>query len=167
MMGLDLADPEGVEAESGSREPGLGLLAHRTRFEGDKRTVQVQGSLVSPRGPFTALAGTSIRGYEIHVGRTEVQEGGGLWEIDLPSSLCADGAVDPTGRIWGTYIHGLFDNDAVREAWLRSLGWLGEVHAFERQTAYDRLADHVETHLDLGALKAIIWRAGIREEKAR
>ncbi|HEY0513801.1 MAG TPA: cobyric acid synthase, partial [Thermoanaerobaculia bacterium] len=157
MMGRDLADPDGIEAAPGAAATGLGLLSLRTRFGGGKRTVQVRGTLGAPRGPFAALAGLPIRGYEIHVGQSELLAGSALWEIGPPWGPGADGAVDRTGRIWGTYLHGLFDNDAVREAWLRSLGWRGTARAFERQTAYDRLADHVAAHLDLGALEALIW----------
>jgi adenosylcobyric acid synthase len=166
MMGLDLLDPEGVEAESGARAPGLGLLPHRTFFRGDKRTVLVRGPLAVPSGPFAALGGTEIRAYEIHAGETELLSGRALWEIGPPAEPRRDGAVDPTERIWGTYLHGLFENDTVREAWLRSLGWRGKARSFERQSAYDRLANHVEAHLDLDALEAMIWD-GTQKESTR
>jgi cobyric acid synthase len=52
----------------------------------------------------------------------------------------------------------LFDNDALRHAWLRSLGWQGNGQLFNRQLAYNRLADHVRTHLDMTTLQRIIWR---------
>jgi adenosylcobyric acid synthase len=83
-----------------------------------------------------------------------------------PASLChigppghghADGALAAEGRIWGTYLHGLVDNDALRQAWLGSLGWPGSSQPFDRQLAYNRLAGHVRAYLDMAALRQIIW----------
>jgi cobyric acid synthase len=56
-------------------------------------------------------------------------------------------------------LHGLFDNDALRHAWLRSLGWQGTGQAFDREQAYNRLANHVRAHLDMEALRHIIGEA--------
>jgi adenosylcobyric acid synthase len=61
------------------------------------------------------------------------------------------------GQIWGTYLHGLFENDTLRHAWLHSLGWQGSGQSFDRQLAYNRLAEHVRNHLDMAALRKIIW----------
>ena len=67
------------------------------------------------------------------------------------------GAGDQSGRIWGSYLHGLFDNDALRHAWLRSLGWQDHGQIFDREQAYNRLAAHVRSHLDMDAVRQIIW----------
>ena len=67
-----------------------------------------------------------------------------------------DGALSVDGRIWGTYLHGLFDNNALRHAWLRGLGWQGMGQSFDRERAYNRLANHVRDHLDMEALRQII-----------
>jgi adenosylcobyric acid synthase len=69
-----------------------------------------------------------------------------------------DGAVSPDGRVWGTYLHGLFDNPAVCRALvddLRRRRGLPPVTAAPAPTLekeLDRLADHLERHLDLGRL---------------
>jgi adenosylcobyric acid synthase len=69
----------------------------------------------------------------------------------------ADGVVTLGGRCWGTYLHGIFDNDALRHAWLHSLGWQpADAQLFDRQEAYNRLADHVRAHLDMNALAQIV-----------
>ncbi len=159
MLGQSLLDPDGAEAEPGARAPGLGLLPIETVFAGDKRTVQVQATLQGKIGPFAALRGTPIRGYEIHMGRSYPLDATAppLCHIGPPDSGHADGALSKEGQIWGAYLHGLFDNDALRHAWLRSLGWQGRGQSFDRQLAYNRLADHVRAHLDMAALRQIIW----------
>jgi adenosylcobyric acid synthase len=159
MLGQTLADPDGVEAEPGACSDGLGLLPIQTTFAGDKHTVQVRATLQAPQGPFAALQGTLIHGYEIHMGRSEPTGATlpALCRIGHPVTGHPDGVLDPTGYIWGTYLHGIFDNDALRHAWLRSLGWHGAGHTFDRHLAYHRLANHVRTHLDMPALEHIIW----------
>jgi adenosylcobyric acid synthase len=73
----------------------------------------------------------------------------------------ADGMVAAEGRIWGCYLHGLFDNASLRRTWLRSLGWCESASATHAPTsleaAMDHLADHVEASLDVSQLEAIIW----------
>lgn len=159
MMGQTLSDPDGVEAPAGTQASGLGLLPIETTFAGDKHTVQVQATLQADLGPFATLKGTPIQGYEIHMGRSQpvTQTLSTLCEIGRSPQSHADGVITPTGQIWGTYLHGLFDNDALRHAWLRSLGWQAPAQIFDRQLAYNRLADHVEAHLDMEALRRIIW----------
>ncbi len=162
ILGRRLFDPDGVEAEAGAGAAGLDLLPIETVFAGDKRTVQVQATLQASAGPLAALQGTPIRGYEIHMGRSG-------YVADDVSPLChigpagaghTDGAMIQAGQIWGTYLHGIFDNDGLRHAWLRSLGWQDDGQLFNRQAAYQRLAEHVRAHLDMAALQQIIWGNG-------
>jgi adenosylcobyric acid synthase len=159
MLGQSLLDPNGVEAEPGALAAGLGLLPVETVFAGDKRTVQVQATIQAETGPLAVLRGAPIRGYEIHMGRSHLLDPAAphLSDVGPPNNRHADGTLTGGGRIWGTYLHGLFDNDALRHAWLASLGWQGRGQPFDRQLAYNRLADHVRTHLDMEALREIIW----------
>ena len=159
MLGGPIYDPDGSEAPAGSQAMGLDLLPITTTFAGDKHTVQVQATLTATSGPLAGLTDSPIHGYEIHMGRSEMTE-------QTVSSLCRiitdndghlDGAISPNGRVWGTYLHGLFDNDALRHAWLRHLGWQGDGSLFDRQQAYNRLADHVRSHVDMAALEKIVW----------
>jgi adenosylcobyric acid synthase len=162
MLGQSLLDPDGVEAEPGAQAAGLGLLPVETVFAGDKHTVQVQATVEAEMGPLTVLRGTPIRGYEIHMGRSRLLDPAApcLSYIGPPDNRHADGALGAGGCIWGTYLHGLFDNDALRHAWLASLGWQGRGQPFDRQLAYNRLAEHVRAHLDMAALRQIIWVKG-------
>jgi hypothetical protein len=69
-----------------------------------------------------------------------------------------DGAVTGDGRVWGTYLHGVFENDDFRHRWLRELGWQGEVVSTTalRQTEYDWLADVVKTAVDWAAIDSLL-----------
>ncbi len=161
IMGEELLDPEGSEARLGARSNGLALLPLRTRFSGDKRTTQVSAAWQAEAGALAALAGTAVTAYEIHMGRSEIRDPSVSAAFRLSSGEDRhDGACSADGRVWGTYFHGVFDNDDFRHGWLRSLGWSGAGRRFDRQQAYDRLAAHVRAHLDLDALRAIIRGSG-------
>jgi adenosylcobyric acid synthase len=129
--------------------PGLDLLPVETAFSPAKRvrrsTLQLSGV-----GPLAGADGR-VSGFEIHAGRTRA-----VGEVATPLS-------DPTGdrsgaalgaasdRAVGTYLHGLFENDGPREAFLRAAGW--EPAAVpDRPSPYDAAADLVAEHLDLAAL---------------
>lgn len=162
ILGETLSDPQGSEAAPGTRAEGLALLPLSTRFVAEKQTVQVRGTCRASRGALAEVAGTTVTAYEIHMGRTEIRGPGcepvfRLEDEAGGESTRSDGASSRDGQVWGTYLHGVFDNDDFRHGWLETLGWHGEGRRFDRQPAYDRLADHVQAHLDLDALRAIIW----------
>jgi len=99
-----------------------------------------------------------VEGYEIHMGRTVLPRGARPL-LSLGGGR-TDGAVSAGGRIWGTYLHGIFDSGEFREEWLRFLGRRepGKDLPFRvvREQAFDRLADEVEAALDMKALERII-----------
>jgi adenosylcobyric acid synthase len=94
------------------------------------------------------------RGYEIHMGETS-------------------GAINNGGRVWGTYVHGLFDDDAFRHRFLdRVRAQCGLAPAREkapvtanRQARIDRWADHLRQSLDLDLIRA--WTGLKRYELTR
>ena len=59
-------------------------------------------------------------------------------------------------RVWGTYFHGLFTNDAFRHHWLTQLGWHRSESDGDRFPDYDRLADAVEAAIDGYLLSQIV-----------
>ncbi|MBI2506186.1 MAG: cobyric acid synthase [Candidatus Latescibacteria bacterium] len=145
MLGQTLADPLGVEGAPGSNTPGLGLLPVVTRLGANKQTHQARLRLPN---------GQVLTGYEIHVGETTLLSGavrlGDLIERSGQPAHEPDGATSIDGRIWGTYLHGIFANDAYRRHWLGSLGWQGGAASAAnlREAEYDRLADAVEAAVD-------------------
>ncbi|MGV6838728.1 MAG: cobyric acid synthase, partial [Planktomarina sp.] len=64
-----------------------------------------------------------------------------------------DGAISANGRISGSYLHGMFQNNAFRAAWLKSLGGTSKLdYNTEVESTLDDLADHIETHLDVDGI---------------
>jgi adenosylcobyric acid synthase len=119
-----------VEGPPGS-SAGLGLLDLHTTLEREKQLRSVSGRLPFQDAPFN--------GYEIHMGASRGE------------TRSAD------GRIFGTYVHGIFDTPAACAALLRWAGMPGasgvDLDAL-REASLERLADGVEEHLDLQAVFA-------------
>lgn len=152
MMGLDVCDPEGVDGSGMERLPGLGLLPVHTVMTGEKVTRQVE---------FTCGGSATVcRGYEIHMGKTVFEEGGNA----VPLNCLADGSADGCrvdDRCMGTYIHGILDNATVIEELLapyvkKEAGRVMTDYAAYKEEQYDRLADHVRTHLNMPLLYEIL-----------
>ena len=164
MLGRSISDPSGVESPTGTQCEGLDLLPVVTEFAAAKATHQVQAETLPGPGFLASAVGTQVAGYEIHMGRSRrVDDAHPLFRLTQRSGQPADsldGAVDAAGRVWGTYLHGLFDNADFRRSWLRSLGWLSPDQEVDvtaiRQAAYDRLAAAVRSSLDMGRLREIV-----------
>ena len=161
MLGRSLHDPRGVEGRAGRAE-GLGLLPVETVFLEGKRTVQVEAEVVTDRGPFSGLRGTRVRGYEIHVGHSW-GEGQPVFRT-LGRGSRDEGMISPDGLVWGTYLHGLFENAPLRRAliaWAASRKGLRLDPLRGREPAmleesFERLAEAVRRHLDVAWLFRVV-----------
>lgn len=161
MLGMNIDDPSGVE--SGGQplhRAGLGLLAVDTLLLNEKVTRQARGRVVTPLLNEAAVPDAAFSGYEIHMGETRLRPGAEPFaEITRQGDARTqtDGAVDASGLVMGTYIHGLFDSDPFRHQWLnaaRRVCGLAPARVVldltaERDRRLDRLADHLEASLDL------------------
>ena len=144
MLGQVISDPDGIEGTAGD-SAGLGLLDVVTQMTGDKRLTSVHAVHVDTELPF--------EGYEIHIGRTEGPDNARPFaHVDGQP----EGAQSSDGRVMGSYLHGMFSNDAWRGAFLNSLGVTASgSYSSGVEQALDDLADHVETFLDVeGILQA-------------
>jgi adenosylcobyric acid synthase len=157
MLGRSIADPHGLEGPA--REvPGLGLLGHTTVLARDKTVRSVRG--------IERETGLPVAGYEIHLGRS------GRGADDLPwlgIEGREEGSVRRDGRVFGTYVHGLFANDAFRTAFLARLGVAARrSFDYERriEATLDRLADHLETALDLDRIYELAERGSQTAKRA-
>jgi adenosylcobyric acid synthase len=154
MLGTRLHDPLGVEGPAGSTA-ALGLLDCETELAAEKTLANVSGRI--------AGSGPEVRGYEIHMG---VTRGAAL---ERPAVVLeggrADGARSADGQILGTYLHGLFDSPSALAAlleWAGVDGAQGVDFAARREADLDRLADALETHLDLSKLATCLPHAAAR-----
>src|SRR5207249_1415885 len=115
MLGVAVEDPLGLEG--GGRAPGLGSLPVTTTLSREKVTRRVRARL--------AKTGAAFDAYEIHLGRTRSSDPGDpvvpFAEVETGSGWRPDGAVSVDGRVWGTYLHGLFDAGSVRATLLAEL----------------------------------------------
>ena len=160
MLGQRLYDPDGIESTI-SEMDGLGILPLTTVFAGSKETHRIRGEVVEAFGLLKAAAGASLTGYEIHMGRT-TGEGMALpfrindrTDVPVTSETAFDGAMDGSGSVLGTYIHGLFHNGQLRRAMLEELARRKGVAlpaAAElgvMDTEFDKLADWVRSSLNM------------------
>lgn len=162
MIGKSITDSH--EMEYHGTVPGLGLLSLHTEMQPAKISRLISGETVT-----TSLFGQSIAtlcliGYEIHVGITEVSEDTRCFSrvaaIGQPEQTSLDGCVSDDGRIFGTYLHGLFDGDEFRHAFLaaaRAFHHLAPAMILDdwrakREKSFDRLAEAVRTFIDLPEL---------------
>ena len=142
MLGRTIADPDGIEGSPGET-PGLGLLDVETIMTADKSLVEVDATHIG--------TDTSFSGYEIHIGQTSGPD------CDRPFARIGerlDGAQSHDGRVVGSYLHGMFSDDAFRENFRSSLGARASGYQFDEELdgTLDRLAEHLEAHLDVDGL---------------
>lgn len=178
MLGLKLLDPHAVESAEPGESEGLGYLPLSTAFLQQKTTVRVSGTLAADHPlqlSTQASASTGeipITGYEIHMGTTKNHDAASvrcLFSLDGPErQALPEGWGTPDGRIWGSYLHGLFHNDGLRRSWLdglriaKGLAPLSVTFsaAALREQEFDRLADAVRSHLDMNAVYNIMGLRG-------
>ncbi len=171
MLGRRVLDPSGVESNI-KEMAGLNLLDVETELLGEKVTTQVKARML-----WEELADPDelVNGYEIHMGRSKVLgPAASLLEIVQRNDVSVqvqDGLVSGDGRVWGTYLHGLFDNDSLRHRLIQSLMRHGDIVSSEerlgsyhrwKEEQYDQLAAHLRTHLDMDRIYQIM---GIRSRK--
>jgi len=151
LLGARVADPHGVEG--GGAAEGLGLLPVSTVMDPEKRVCE---ATYRP-APGAGLGDDPVAGYEIHCGRTDANGAEPLF-ADAPA-----GTGVRVGNVWGCYLHGLFENDALRRAVLKPLRaarGLAEPtpvsYAATLEHSIDRLADAVRKHLDMEAVRALL-----------
>lgn len=171
MLGEIVEDPHGVESAHKSR-PAIGLIPMSTELYKDKITTQVTAIIGNNIPWLKTRVGEKISGYEIHMGRSKLHAGttpafildkSAATEMDL-----WDGAVTNQGMVFGTYLHGIFENDGVRWSlinWLRERrGWA----PLERETSYVKIREHhynlladiVRKNIDMARVYEILGISG-------
>lgn len=169
ILGKELHDPLHTESDIDSVK-GLGLLNMTTTFDPDKITTQVQAEVIGHGPLLEGIRGQSVTGYEIHMGRSELASGVEpafrIYERSAKEVEVLDGAVRSDGRVFGTYIHGIFDNDSFRRHIIDLIrerkGW-GPLQSEDiitvkeqREKDFNKLADVVRNSLNMEKLYEIM-----------
>lgn len=161
MLGQEILDLEGVESTT-NRIDGLALLPVITEFQKSKATTLSQGT--------DCIFNTRVKGYEIHMGRTKnLNDMKPLIRIEERTGLNSpgenDGAVNGDLTIFGTYLHGIFDNAEFTRNLLNNVRKNRDkeivnivVQDFwdHKEQEFDKLADILRHNLDMEAVYKIL-----------
>jgi adenosylcobyric acid synthase len=162
MLGETIIDPLGMEHDG--TVTGLCLLPIQTIMHADKVTRNVRGKLATAVLFGQPISDSQLSGYEIHIGQTSYQSEAAHFAV-LSSERGAsytsrDGCVSIDTHVFGTYLHGIFDEDSFRHQFLRAarrfhnLSAPRELHLWKqlRERSLNRLAQTVEDALDMEAI---------------
>ncbi|MGO5051561.1 cobyric acid synthase [Lachnospiraceae bacterium LCP25S3_G4] len=167
MLGQSIYDPQEIEYQGTLK--GMGLLPIHTTFYPEKTRTRVHGAIRKIGGIFESLHGIEIEGYEIHMGISEAQTGSkiftGLEEqrADGMNVWKTDGTA--YGNVYGTYVHGIFDNSKVVQeivtALLEKKGYpIEDVKALDikayKEIQYNELAKVIREHLNMEHIYRIL-----------
>lgn len=163
MLGKRIEDPFNTESREDTAE-GLGLLDMVTVFDSQKTTWQVKAQAVCNSGLLEGLEGMQVTGYEIHMAKSMGNNVTPAFKVlQRGNKTCnlLEGAIDESGRVMGTYIHGLFDDDSFRRSFLnvlrqqKGLPPQSANPVVSREDQYDKLAEVVRTSLNMPLVQEI------------
>jgi adenosylcobyric acid synthase len=162
MLGTTISDPSGMEHEG--LVEGLGLLPISTVMHTEKITRNAKGQIEVEVLFDQPVADSRLAGYEIHIGHTDYEAGAKhfstLSSENGSTSGSRDGCVSADTRVFGTYLHGIFDDDSFRHQFLSAargfhkLSALSKMNPWKqlREDSLNRLAREVENSLDMKAI---------------
>ena len=161
MMGNRISDP--VNAEEGGTVRGMGLLPVETVFGAQKTRTRVSGHFGQVAGLLGVLSGRKLEGYEIHMGQSHGEMPLASLEEEVSGRAWTDGCQ--AGNCYGSYVHGIFDEEGVAQsivaalAQAKGLEWK-DVGAMSgrayKDRQYDLLAHALRQHLDLPQIYRIM-----------
>jgi len=167
ILGEKISDPLGVEG--GGEIRGMGLLPVETILNENKTTTQIEGSIESCSGIFEKLVGMKVNGYEIHMGETKPEEAMAKHGFECFTSS-ATGYCSQ--NIYGTYIHGFFDNSEIVKCIMSALckkkgididtALVKDFKEF-KEAEFDKLADTIRQFMDMDAIYKILGEVDILE----
>lgn len=151
MLGRQIRDPEGVESRVDTSE-GLGLLPLSTHFVRSKRSCPVSVQPIRSSA-LAAETDAALQGYVIHQGQTQSERP--LFRFCGQGESWEDGAA--SGSVFGTMLHGLFENASLRGRVLSAMGATAQDTSEDPlEAALDRLAKQLSEHLDMPKLWSIL-----------
>ncbi len=170
MLGMTLSDPLGIE--SGGQVRGMELLPIDTVFTEEKMRTRVEGNFICDDSVLAQLCHHTVEGYEIHMGQSEIrQDQGGRPLTRLKDKVSqsaetnekVDGAYK--GRVFGTYVHGIFDGNGIGKAIIKILADEKGIAVEDveepdfgkyKEAQYDILAEGLRANLDMKKIYEIL-----------
>ena len=147
MLGKKISDPMGIEGPT-MEIKGLGLL--------DVETVLTPKKLLERVTGVDTKHNEIICGYEIHIGKTDGPDcERPVVNISVDNKIRYDGASTRDGRVIGSYVHGIFESDEFRRAFLGALGIQQSSSIdfnWEIEDTLNKLAAHLEQFIDVKSL---------------
>lgn len=172
MLGKEVRDPWHIESKL-TTVRGIDLLDAVSSIDREKITHQVKAIFQINPVDKKPDGENILYGYEIHMGSTDLGSGARyLFKIVERSGKpveVMDGAVNLKGNVFGTYIHGIFDNPYFT-SWfvnlIRSQKGLAPIKytpgGINLDEEYDKLCCWVEKNIDKKLLYKIVEK-GMRE----
>ena len=161
MLGQRVLDPNGIESAV-KEATGLGLLPVETEMLPEKETHQALAYLDEGGLRIAPDCSGVVSGYEIHMGRTThlgtPRPFARIFRRGETYDTVEDGTVSDNGRIFGTYLHGIFDNEHFREIYLngirqeKGMPLRRKCHSVPLHDPFDQFAEHLRQHLDIKQL---------------
>ncbi|MFQ6010869.1 MAG: cobyric acid synthase [Nitrososphaerales archaeon] len=147
ILGKKIEDPMGIEDSKRAGFEGLGFLDMVTKFEKyDKVTKRVNAAIIGNGPVLRRGRNRSIKGYEIHMGMSEVVSDGPLFRISSNEGDHFDGAISKDGLVFGSYLHGMFDDKWLREG---LIGFLAGKRGIEAPILSGNVTDEWDRSLGL------------------
>lgn len=146
MLGSTISDPHNVEG--GGAENGLGLLKMETVLNVEKKLSQSEGACLFDES-------IKVKGYEIHNGESTALNGENcLFKIfdKVTGEYRLDGLMSEDALVWGSYLHGIFDNKKFVEFYFhKTRGVKIEIDDARalKEEGFEKLATLVEENLDM------------------
>lgn len=169
MLGQRVLDPGGIESAI-KEATGLELLPVETEILLEKETHQALAYLEEAGLAIAPECNGVITGYEIHMGNTThlcaPRPFARIFRRGENSVTVEDGTVSNDGRVFGTYLHGIFENPRFKDNYLnrirleKGMPQRRGSHKMPDQDPFDQLAEHLEQHLDIPQLLDI---CGLRQ----
>ncbi len=166
LLGKELHDPDGVEHGGDMR--GLGILDTSTVFQGGKTRTRIHGTIDQNHNLY-GMENLVVEGYEIHMGLTK-NLGSAVPLITLEDGR-TDAYMTEDGRIWGSYLHGIFDNEdlvfALVHDIMKEKGIDPEANELSiaeyKEIQYNKLADLIRNNLDMDRIYSILFDEEMEE----
>ena len=176
MLGQRIADPEGIEnvikADGSEGLRGLELLPMETVLKPEKVRTQTSGSMEITEGALAGFSSHRIHGYEIHMGETMAVDAiKPLCHLDQKNDVvCQERDGGQRDNVYGTYVHGIFDDKDVAYdlcrllAEKKGLSLQAEAdmdYQSFKESQYDLLAEGIRKSMDMDAVYAMLQDAAI------